>query len=316
METIVLIAVLLVGICDAQYGQLRDEDCPERCHCTKPSIYNISDGTTAIRGKTEILCTIYNIEYMEELPHNMTSLIIDNQCQNKYSWYFVQCIDRLEEDIFANFTQLKSLVIRNTNLRTLPDGIFNRTRNLEQLELANNPLNFHSDSQLFTPLKNLIKLTISNSDVVYFGKTFFRGLDNLRDLDLHNNSIRCFPYHHYTHMPELTNLRLSSNRLISFHYSGDFGSSKLEEISLKNNKIESLYIYWLNTGNLRRVYLKGNKLKCSCKMYQNILNVGYYGNVFVDGECTLPFRGNNSTKYRLTQLPEFMKCREIKKEHC
>lgn len=203
MKVCVIFIAILIALSEAKDKTINGY-CPENCSCSAATKITMKSGQLHFIPTSEmhITCKITQHMYgIDKLPNNITHLTIDGRCHEAPSRY--NCIHQLEKDVLSNFTNLKFLTIRNTNIQTLPEGIFDALTNLSYMNLDNNPLIFHSELMLFSRLKKLGKLSITGSDFTFLGKPFFHGLKKLHTLKLNNNSLRSFGDYPFKHMPVL-----------------------------------------------------------------------------------------------------------------
>ena len=151
-------------------------------------------------------------------------------------------LDDIPLNLPLNTTELR---LGNNNLRTIPKRAFVAYKNLNRLDLSNNPLDKNGGVQenAFEGLTNLRKLAIYNTKIETLPKDIFIDLTNLEILLLHRNQLKCLHYSIFQKLTSVTTLSLFAN--------------KLETIP--PNLFHPL-------RSLRQLHLAMNPLNCDCKM--------------------------------------------------
>ncbi len=98
----------------------------------------------------------------------------------------------LPEGIFDSLTNLKSLGIRSTQLRSLPAGIFDNLTNLINFVIDNTPLR-SLPAGIFDNLTNLKSLGIVNTQLSSLPVGIFDNLTNVPFIFLNNNQLSSLP---------------------------------------------------------------------------------------------------------------------------
>lgn len=124
--------------------------------------------------------------------------------------------------LIDNFTSLKYLAMRFTNVKSLPISFFNLTK-LKWLQLIR--CKFENISNRIGSLTSLEKLSFQRNDLRNIPETISK-LDNLKTLDLSYNNLRNFP-------DSICKLKNLENLDIGFNYIESIPESILTMTSLK-----------------------------------------------------------------------------------
>uniref|UniRef100_S4RIM8 LRRNT domain-containing protein n=1 Tax=Petromyzon marinus TaxID=7757 RepID=S4RIM8_PETMA len=150
-------------------------------------------------------------------------------------YLYTNKITKLEPGVFDNaLTQLTYLTLRNNQLTALPEGVFDRLVNLQQLYLHLNRLS-SIPAGMFDKLTNLKELKLYSNQLTALPEGLFNRLMNIDVLDLCCNKFTQLP----TGIAKLTKLKLlalQGNQLKSSIPRGAFDNLKsLTHIWLLNN---------------------------------------------------------------------------------
>lgn len=118
------------------------------------------------------------IDQAEKLHIDIVTLALDHNHLTK-----------LPENLFKRFSNLQELVLNNNQLANISKHSFNGLSKLEQLWLTNNQLTT-LDESLFNGLNHLKKLMLGNNRLVSLPENLFRGLKNLQYLALIHNQLQ------------------------------------------------------------------------------------------------------------------------------
>ncbi|XP_033751818.1 leucine-rich repeat-containing G-protein coupled receptor 5-like [Pecten maximus] len=148
---------------------------------------------------------------------------------------------------------IRELDLRMNNISTLPDYVFKRYQNLENLRLTSNVLVEMSDNALFG-LGRLRELYLDGNKLEIVPLAFHT-LENLQLLHLDANHINQVPAGSFRNFRRLKSLHIEANALTSFPVDAFQYLSALEALDLSVNKIERLQNYaFSNMTNL--IYLR------------------------------------------------------------
>lgn len=150
--------------------------------------------------------------------------------------------------------QLVNAKLSRNLIRILPDQIFAKNRELQQLSLSGNGLD-QLNKSAFAGLINLEILDLSSNSLKNIHWTSFRENTNLKLLNLSHNSLIQFP-----NLTSSTNqLDLSSNLINYFDGNVLLNMPKLRTLSLDNNRVDEIPNQ-LESQSLIRLSLRQNRV--------------------------------------------------------
>eukprot|EP00054_Salpingoeca_dolichothecata_P016946 m.100521 g.100521 ORF g.100521 m.100521 type:complete len:1343 (+) comp22232_c0_seq2:1212-5240(+) len=207
----------------------------------------------------------------------------------------------LPNDLFANATQLRTLILADCRLTQVPD--LNGLENLQHLSLSNNTLNtipnltmgnLHTLIMSFNPLVNsthkntnsktndnpknnqtgvlflprLQMLDLSHCQLETIDHDFFKHVKQLEFLALNHNCLSTLPASLFN-LTRLTLLNLGTNRLQEV--TGDWSvlGRSLQEVFLSNNSLNDLPPSFSSMTQLRDLELRNNQLRVLPKLDGN-----------------------------------------------
>jgi len=149
-------------------------------------------------------------------------------------------VKEIPESFFDQNTKLTSLTILwNKNLTTLPENIFKNQKDLVNLNLNYNKINF-LPSNIFKTLKNLDTLDLGGNKLGKLDSIWFKELQKLTTLGLCCNGISEISEDVFKPLIKLQTLILSLNFLTVLN-SNSFGNhNDLTYISVGSNKIDAI----------------------------------------------------------------------------
>ena len=148
-------------------------------------------------------------------------------------------ITALKAGDFHGLTGLKELILRDSQLPSLPEGIFDGLSNLAEIYLFNNQLTSLPEG-LFDGLSNLARINLFNNQLTSLHEGIFDGLSNLGALDLRDNQLTSLPEDLFDGLSNLGALDLRDNQLTSLPEDLFDGLSNLKWIDLSDNQLTSL----------------------------------------------------------------------------
>nr|AIO08102.1 variable lymphocyte receptor C [Petromyzon marinus]AIO08254.1 variable lymphocyte receptor C [Petromyzon marinus] len=155
----------------------------------------------------------------------------------------------IDEKAFRGLSNLTYLTITNNpQLQSLPVGVFDQLKNLNELRLDSNKLQ-SLPVGVFDQLKNLNELRLSSNQLKSLPSGVFDSLTKLTRLDLNTNQLQSIPAGAFDKLTNLQTLELRNNELQSVP-DGAFDSlAKVETLHLVNNPWDcecASIIYFVN----------------------------------------------------------------------
>ena len=157
---------------------------------------------------------------------------------------------------------LRALDLNRNFLETVPDGLFEDLRTVEEIYLSGNLLGELPEGTLDGQAANLSVLDLSANGLETLPEDVLRNLDALVSLSLAGNGLVHLPAGLFDDLVELEELDLSAN-LIDELPDGVFdGGLEMRDLDLSANSIDDLPEgVFGGLGNLQRLSLAGNDLK-------------------------------------------------------
>ena len=180
----------------------------------------------------------------------------------------------IKPKVFQHLTNLKQLLLSDTNLTVISAHAFHGLHNLKCLSLNINRIT-SLDEDTFLPLKNLEYLDLASNIISGIHTYAFRGLKNLKGLSLLNNSITHLRNGFLGTLPKLEKLDVSEN---SFHFIDEkiFSNlTKLTRLKLRDNNIAAIHPNAMSGLNsIERLDLSGNKIsRLKSGLFKDLLNL-------------------------------------------
>lgn len=179
----------------------------------------------------------------------------------------------LADGCFANASNLKTLLLSPSAVKTVPENTFYGTT-IEHVNLADNYINEDTLPSL-TPSMKYVYLDRNQIDGIYKPWKLY----NVRILDLSQNRIAYLFPQLFWQTIHLIDLNLSDNRLSSLSSQLFSRITTLQILNLSNNRLTQLPDALLNENrDLNVLLLRGNKLKTlSPNLLQNIIDLTTLG---------------------------------------
>ncbi|XP_033226699.1 protein toll-like [Belonocnema kinseyi] len=173
-----------------------------------------------------------------------------------------QLLGDLTEDLLEPLPKVKTLFLRNNNIKVIPKNFFTYVPELQTLELGNNKIQ-SLDPELFKSLKNLTFLNLWNNEISELNNITFDGLFLLKSLDLHGNNFKTLPANIFEKLEKLQVVNLSGSQLESLPGTLFQKNQELNKVKLRDErKLTSLPNgLFSNLKNLKIVQFDGSKLE-------------------------------------------------------
>uniref|UniRef100_A0A8C5DZN1 LRRCT domain-containing protein n=1 Tax=Gouania willdenowi TaxID=441366 RepID=A0A8C5DZN1_GOUWI len=200
------------------------------------------------------------IEFLQDSVFKcLTSLNYLHLESNQLQQIHRNAFNKLTNLLFLNLSHNKQTAVRNVL-------VFSQLRSLTTLLLSDNKIQ-HVGNHVFQSLKRLSKLSLSNNRISRIDSGALRGLSNLRELLLDGNQLREIPAALLDHLEHIEELDFSRNRISNVDSLAFSRLNHLKVLKLKNNLLTSLSgdIFSLNKV-LYDLDLHGNNWTCDCRL--------------------------------------------------
>lgn len=158
-------------------------------------------------------------------------------------------IQNLERETFRRNVRLRVLNLASNEIKQLNGDTFVDLLDLNELYLGNNQLvDFSSGFEVFSHLKALTVLDVSNNTIVNIERRMFYGLESLIEINMSHNKLYILPYQVFESMKSIETIDLSHNLLPSFLDNFFIHNHKLKVLRLNHNlmgKINKNSLYGL-----------------------------------------------------------------------
>ena len=152
------------------------------------------------------------------------------------------------------------LNLYNSEIYTLPTGVFGGLSKVTSLTLTSNPLTTIKTGA-FNGLSSLTTLDLRNMYVKTIEERAFNGLSNLTELNLYNNEIYTLPTGVFEGLSKVASLTLTSNPLTTIKTGAFNGLSSLTTLDLRNMYVKTIEERAFNgLSNLQSLNLYNNEI--------------------------------------------------------
>ena len=119
----------------------------------------------------------------------------------------------IEPVMFATLSDLLTLIIRNSGIRSIKSESFEGMAKLQMINLHANAIH-EVHPYTFTGFLSILHLSLSNLQIKHLHKLSFFGMNNLHHLDLTANQISTIQYSTYYGMQSIQTIDLRSNEIM------------------------------------------------------------------------------------------------------
>ena len=201
---------------------------------------------------------------LRSLPPSVNHIILTNSSVSElYPEHFGQLrflqslnlssneIRSIPATLTSNLGQLTVLDLSRNRIEHLQEEVFHGLDRLKKLDLSRNRIRY-VDTEVFNPLKEIQEVDLSFNNVIQFFEPYFQRNPNLRIL----NMKRTWTAKTFTDSETGPRSRMEMERLINTLQS-------IESLDLSDNDM-LIIPETLTHMSLDRVYLGGNRWRCSC----------------------------------------------------
>ena len=247
---------------------------------------NIEVNVTHITSNS-ILNGLVDLQYLDLTGNMLTYVdkdIFDGLVELRFLRLSYNPLHMLPGDTLSAFKFLRDMYLRNTQLMSIPTGIFHGTQ-LTTIDLSHNQLTtlpssiFHDligltvltlssnsfyelPDGLFRDATEILKLDLDINKLQWLPNQLFDGMFDLYELLLHHNELTSLPRGIFKDLISLEFLYLNSNRLKLLPADAFHGLSQLTNLVLYDNELIAFPVYgtFHRLQNLRQLSLNSNNL--------------------------------------------------------
>ncbi|CAG9820416.1 unnamed protein product [Phaedon cochleariae] len=196
-------------------------------------------------------------------------------------------LEVLEPEAFKDLPGLKKVAIRDTQLREIPEDVFNLVPSLEALDLMYNKIDT-IEGRAFSNLTSIVSLALSHNALSIWNREWFKNNKKLGYIDVSYNEIHTIPRRAFESLPSLKIINFQHNEIVRIQPHAFLNVKRLEYLFLNHNKlkviqetafptkihivnlsIEHNYLNYLPAELLKmitvgNIYLEPNPWKCLC----------------------------------------------------
>jgi Leucine-rich repeat (LRR) protein len=147
--------------------------------------------------------------------------------------------ETLPDALFKNCKELRLLIIRKNNLKSLDRNVFQQMKYLDSLNLSTNQMKSLDDALLHNCV-SLSHLDLSNNFLEDLSENVFSSCENLQMLNLANNQIESLRENVFRELKRLKYVNLANNKIASLKANIFQECSDLRKIDLNGNLMDKL----------------------------------------------------------------------------
>ncbi|KAL4640624.1 reticulon-4 receptor-like 2-like [Arapaima gigas] len=240
------------------------QGCPRLCVCY-PNPMTVS---CQAQNFTSVPVGVpYNSQRVFLQNNQITELRVDSfGFETQVLWLFSNNITWIEAGAFSELRELEELDLGdNPSLRRLEGGAFRGLERLQSLHMHRCRL-AALPHDIFHKLYSLQFLYLQDNQLHFLQDDLFSDLVNLNQLFLHGNRIRTLSEHSFRGLVNLDRLLLHDNRIRQVHRRAFRDLGRLTMLFLFNNSLAELPGQVLrDTASVQFLRLNGNPWSCGCE---------------------------------------------------
>ena len=170
-----------------------------------------------------------------------------------------ECLSKLLNG--CHFPVLTNLSISSSDyIKKIEKKLFDKFPMLQTLSLCDKILE-KIDSDVFSNVRHLISLDLSNNSIRYLNEMHFSGLDKLKYLNLSANQLESIEGNVFSSLKELTVLDLSDNYIHRLNANSFASLTNLLSLNIKDNFLKTFDLKILDyIGKIEQIDLSGNMI--------------------------------------------------------
>lgn len=143
-----------------------------------------------------------------------------------------------DRETFKTLVRLRSLNLARNMIGILSSDMLADLHDLNELYLSNNKLtDMNANFDVFSNLKELTFLDLSNNTIQHVPRHMFYGLQNLIEINMAHNKLYVLPFQVFEGMRKIEKIDLSHNLLMTFLDNFFIHNGKLKNLQLHNNRM-------------------------------------------------------------------------------
>ncbi|XP_063626474.1 toll-like receptor 3 [Cydia splendana] len=209
--------------------------------------------------------TFYKLELLTELDLSYNQLQdIEFDTSNLYnlSYFYINNnkIKKIRNDTFKSLTALKVVDLSNNAIENIEILSFQNLKELESLNLNNNPLVEVIPPHMFSGLALTTELDFTNSKIKTIQNNAFNGMESLKKFNSTHSKISVLEFNTFNGTGSIEVLDLSYNQIESFSINNT-NIKFVKDLYLQYNKLQHVTDQTFSgLSNLSSLSLKGNNL--------------------------------------------------------
>ena len=195
-------------------------------------------------------------------------------------------LQHIEPGGFRGLENVQELFFQDNVIMVLEKNVFAGLHNLVRIDAGHGKINALYDGA-FLGLSMLDNLNLRNNSIWSISMDTFFGLTRLSHLDLSYNNLFELRRQTFIHASKISRLLLQGNSINRIEKYAFINMLQLETLNLENNKFQVLPKQGFQNYIVVTVQLRGNKLRCDCRMswISDLIDVE---GIHPSGTCYMP----------------------------
>ncbi|XP_070502074.1 coagulation factor X-like [Chironomus tepperi] len=183
---------------------------------------------------------------------------LDNCKDLRIIQFYMNKFEQVPANLFAETKKLLKIFITfNSNLKSLPEGLFTDLVELKLLDLSYNMIN-HLPSGIFDGLDNLKELNLEGNSLTDIEIGLFDKLEFLEVLNMNGNGLLELTSTIFSGLTGLKTLLLKSNQLSVIHADSFPNQTNFDTVDLTRNKIDAIEELFVDNCGISTLKMSGN----------------------------------------------------------
>lgn len=166
--------------------------------------------------------------------------------------HFGSKLNHVPADLLTKSPQLTKFLVQFDGISEIPNGFFDKNRNLEEINLGDNPIIFLPDN-LLSKLPELRIFIVSVTKITYIPGNLFAHNAKLQGVWMYNNLITSIPENLFAHNPVIRIIQLYNNKIKFLPPQLIASNPHLIEFFANGNEIKEIpFNFRSNNGKLEK----------------------------------------------------------------